>query len=199
MVEYSIHRFDLSFAGTDRSVQNELFAFKDHLKSAKGPPSDLSIEKFLAKGTQGWVFLGHWNEADGSKRRVAVKIVRMTQALGGVKEWYVSKRLKAAGLSNIVFTSPNVYVIERSKAQPVVEEQIREAGPVEHYVCLIQEFMDAGSLEAFAESESCTTKRMFMALQSVASTLAAMHKVNIQHRDVKPENVMLEKDGDEVV
>merc|ERR1711959_612777 len=33
---------------------------------------------------------------------------------------------------------------------------------------------------------------MFQALEDVASTLAAMHERNVQHRDVKPENVLVE-------
>merc|ERR1711924_509563 len=101
------------------------------------------------------------------------------------KEWHVSKLLKNAGIDKVVLTAPTVYVITRSDTLPVIEEQLRDAGPVEHYVCLVQEFMNGGSLECFAAAENFAPKRLFSCLHDVASTLASMHAMNIQHRDVK--------------
>lgn len=122
MVDYSIHRYDLAFAGKDRKVQAELTAFREHLKFAEGPPSQLEISRFIAKGTQGWVFEGSWNETrptgftlGDSSPSVAVKVIRMTQSLGGVKEWYISKLLQKAEVEKIVFTNPTVYVITPAK------------------------------------------------------------------------------------
>jgi tRNA A-37 threonylcarbamoyl transferase component Bud32 len=190
MVDYSLHRYDLCFADNDAG-NNELLRFKESLKDAKGPPPDLEFEKYLAKGTQGWVFLGRWK----SGNQAAVKAIRMTQAVSGVKEWYISKLCRKANIEKIVFTAPTVYVIVRSEAQPVIEERLRDAGPVEHYVCLVQDFMNGGTLEQLIESEDVTPQKMFTALEDVAQTLAQMHANKITHRDIKPENVLLEVDG----
>jgi serine/threonine protein kinase len=189
---------DLAFAGQGREAQQELLGLRNYLKTADGLPENLNIFKFIAKGTQGWVFGGEWKDTG---LQVAVKVIRMTQSLGGVKEWYVSKLLKNAGIEKVVFTEPTVYVITRGdeRCNPVIEEQLRDAGPIKHYVCLVQELMNGGTLERFFEDRSFVPKQLFSALHDVASTLEMMHTQNVQHRDVKPENVLIQMEGGDVV
>merc|ERR1712193_476537 len=59
--------------------------------------------------------------------------------------------------------------------------------------------MNGGTLEQLAEEKSFMPKQLFSALHDVASTLEKMHMHNIQHRDVKPENVLIQMEGSDVV
>jgi len=128
--------------------------------------------------------------------QVALKLVRMTQARTCLKEWFVSKLLRSAGVANIVYTAENVFVLSRREAPYVVTDALKTAGPVQYYVCLLQEFMSGGTLEGLAEDGRLSPEMMFEALEDVAWTLALMHANGVQHKDVKPENVLVEMSGE---
>lgn len=194
MVNYSIHRYDLTiFAGSNDMRLMELQRFTDTLKRVSGPFDIFSVSKYIAKGTAGWVFLAEWKE---SGKRVAMKLIRMTQAFSGIREWYVSKLLRKAGVKNVVFTDETVRVLTRGKSIPIIEEQLVDAGPVQHYMVMIQEFMSGGSLEDLVQDDRLTTKMLLASLEDLATTLANMHAIKVTHRDIKPENVLVEMDGD---
>jgi len=123
----------------------------------------------------------------------------MTQALGGMKEWYATKKLKKHGITNIVSMDEEIYVLAKDEAPPIIEEQLQDAGPVPFYICCLQEFMNGGSLEDMQEKGTLTWAIMFKALEEVSATLAGMHENQVQHKDIKPENVMLEKEGEKIV
>lgn len=195
LVDYSIHKYDLNFAGRDPDATQTLLKFKEGLKTAGGPEEIVDIQKYIAKGTAGWVFLA---ERKSSGSQVAMKLIRMTQALSGVKEWYISKVLRRAGVKNIVYTDEMVCVLARDDAPPIIEEQLIDAGPVPYYMCLLQDFMNGGTLEGLAEKNKLPPRTMFAALEDVATTLSVMHEKSIHHKDVKPENVLVEMDGGEL-
>mmetsp|Transcript_111149 Transcript_111149/g.313620 ORF Transcript_111149/g.313620 Transcript_111149/m.313620 type:complete len:528 (-) Transcript_111149:60-1643(-) len=196
LVDYAIMNDDLTFAGRDEVVLAQLREVKENLKTASDPYDILEVKKYIAKGTAGWVFMAA-DKASGET--VALKIVRLTQARTSLKEWYVSKLLREAEVPNCGLTGATVRVLNRDEAPTVIEEQLRNAGPVRYYVCLLQEFMNGGTLEGLAQKGLMSTETMFRALEDVAKTLAKMHAINVQHRDIKPENVLLVTQGDEVV
>lgn len=184
IVKYSLSSDDLAFADGDPVADQ----FKTYLMTAPGPLDAVNIIKFIAKGTAGFVFLAEWKD---SGQRMAMKIIRMTQAASGVREWYISKKLVEHSIENVVLTSEKVYVLEREHAPDVVMEQVKDAGPVPYYMCMIQDLMPWGTLEDLAAEGELSPAIMFQALDDVAKTLAAMHDHHIQHKDVKPENIML--------
>eukprot|EP00929_Paragymnodinium_shiwhaense_P037640 TRINITY_DN20015_c0_g1_i1.p1 TRINITY_DN20015_c0_g1~~TRINITY_DN20015_c0_g1_i1.p1 ORF type:complete len:517 (+),score=117.44 TRINITY_DN20015_c0_g1_i1:218-1768(+) len=192
LVNYSLDESDFDFVGDDKKGMMQLEAFKEDLCTAEGLGESIHVEKFLAKGTAGWVFLTS-DAQTGSK--LAMKAIRMTQARTGAKEWYVSKLLRTAGIADVVLTREEVRVLDRDQATPTVRQQLQAAGPVQYYVCMFQDLMPWGTLEDLARSGDLSPEIMFI----VAKTLAAMHAAGIQHRDIKPEHIMLEMDHDEVV
>jgi len=191
-VEYALDDEDISFAGGDASV----LALRTAMKEPCGPEQVLEFVKFIAKGTAGWVFLVKDKD---SGTQAAMKLVRMTQARTGVKEWYVSKRLMEIGVVNAVLTYETVCVLERATAPGVVFEQLKDAGPCPFYMCMIQELMPWGTLEDLADDGDVSPEILFNAMQDIAEALMKMHANNIQHKDVKPENIMLEMDGETIV
>jgi len=197
LVDYSLQDEDLSFAGQNSTVKAELRAFRDHMRTATSPLDEVNIIKFIAKGTAGWVFLVE-NKETGEKG--AMKLIRMTQARSGIKEWFCSKVLRAVGTCpNVVFTSESVRVVARDTAPPVIQKELENAGPVNFYMCLTQELMPWGTLEDLAVDGELSPAIMFKCMEDVANTLAMMHKNNLQHRDVKPENIMLQMDENDSV
>lgn len=197
LVDYSLQDEDLSFAGQDSSVKAELRAFREYMRTATNPLDEVNVIKFIAKGTAGWVFLVE-NKETGEKG--AMKLIRMTQARSGIKEWYCSKVLRAVGTCpNVVYTNENVRVVARDTAPPVIQKELENAGPVNYYMCLTQELMPWGTLEDLAVDGELSPAIMFKCMEDVANTLAMMHKNNLQHRDVKPENIMLQMDASDSV
>jgi len=98
-----------------------------------------------------------------------------------------------------VLADENVIVMPKEGSPPAVSEILSKAGPVPFYLGLCQEFMNGGSLEGDANEGKLSPKVLFTALADVAIALAGMHAVGVQHRDVKPENVMFAKKGTEII
>jgi serine/threonine protein kinase len=194
LVDYSINDEDLAFV-KDRNARHQLLEFKSHLKTAMGPEGVVDIDRYIAKGTAGWVFKVTVKKTGETK---AMKVLRMTQVRTGVREWYASKLLRSMALRNVVLTEPSVFVLERDTAQPLVMDQLQNAGPVCFYACFLQDFMSGGTLESLREDNRLQPKMMLKALHDVACTLAAMHAKGIQHRDVKPENILVELQGNDI-
>lgn len=193
LVDFSLHEQDISeWAHEDEEVVRQVLDLKEHLAAERAGLDGLEVKRFIAKGTSGWVFLAVDSETG---EEVAVKLVRMTQAFSGIKEWYASRRLRAAGITRFVSTGEALRVVARSEAPDVVWEELKDAGPVPYYLCLVQELMRWGTLDDLAREGELCPGVMCRSLEGVAQTLVAMHADGLQHCDVKPENIMLEMDA----
>jgi serine/threonine-protein kinase 24/25/MST4 len=62
-------------------------------------------------------------------------------------------------------------------------------------VCLVMEWMSAGSLENYVGREGWTEARIVYVLREAGKGLAHMHARSIFHLDVKSDNVLLHPDG----
>ena len=70
-----------------------------------------------------------------------------------------------------------------------------EAGEWEGRQYLVTEFVDGGTLKDWARAETRTWRQIVDLLVGVADGLAAAHTAGILHRDVKPENILVAKNG----
>jgi len=111
LVDYSIKSDDIAGAGEDYEAKSQLNAFKEYLKICPGPDGYVEVKRYLAKGTNGYVFEGSLIQEGGKK--TALKLIRMTQAGTGMKEWYVSKLLRANEIPNCVLADENVIVMPK--------------------------------------------------------------------------------------
>ena len=70
-----------------------------------------------------------------------------------------------------------------------------EAGEREGRQYLVTEFVDGGTLEDWSRAEKRTWRQIVELLTGVADGLAAAHGAGILHRDIKPQNILVAKNG----
>merc|ERR1719191_568035 len=67
----------------------------------------------------------------------------------------------------------------------------------DHYLCLIEEFMDRGTVQHWIDKKKLTPGNLLAVTRDVAVALAFMHEHGLTHNDIKPENILLtSQDGD---
>ena len=131
----------------------------------------------LGQGAMGTVYLG---EDPSLKRGVALKVVNAGQPQG--REQALRRFLREAEIS-AKLNHPNVITIF-----DVGEEE--GVGPF-----LAMEFVDGETLDAVIKRGPLDPQRALEILIQAASALEAAHELGIVHRDVKPANLMVAKDG----
>ena len=72
---------------------------------------------------------------------------------------------------------------------------VYDAGEFDGRQYLVMEFVDGTTLRGWARSEKRTWRQVAEILAGVADGLAAAHAAGILHRDVKPENILVAKNG----
>src|SRR6185503_20045683 len=72
---------------------------------------------------------------------------------------------------------------------------IYEIGENEHGSFLATEFVEGRTLREVLKSESLTLSRILKIVEQAGNALTAAHAAGIVHRDVKPENIMVRRDG----
>jgi serine/threonine protein kinase len=72
---------------------------------------------------------------------------------------------------------------------------VYDTGEFEGSQYLVTEFVDAGTLTAWARAEKRTGREIVTLLTGVADGLAAAHDAGILHRDIKPDNILVGRNG----
>jgi hypothetical protein len=134
----------------------------------------------LGRGGMGEV----WRARDPALRRdVAVKVLRHEGGEGGDKTLrddfvrrFVREARAAASLKH-----PNVVAIH-------------DVG-VDEEPYIVMEWVEGASLRGFIGDASVPVAQRIEWLVEIARALAAAHQMGLVHRDVKPDNVMITKDG----
>jgi serine/threonine protein kinase/Tol biopolymer transport system component len=72
---------------------------------------------------------------------------------------------------------------------------VHDAGDFEGRQFLVTEFVDGGTLNAWAKREKRAWRQTVELLAGVADGLATAHAVGILHRDIKPANILVAKNG----
>jgi serine/threonine protein kinase len=72
---------------------------------------------------------------------------------------------------------------------------VHDAGDFEGRQYLVTEFVDGGTLKAWAKQERRTWRQTAELLTGVADGLATAHAAGILHRDIKPANILVAKNG----
>lgn len=129
----------------------------------------------LGQGAMGTVFLA---EDPALKRGVAIKVVRQGLGDGGVLARFRREAEISARINH-----PNIITIFDVGEDAAL-------GPF-----LAMEFVDGEGLDAHGEAGPVPPEELMSLLIQAAQALEAIHREGIIHRDVKPSNFMVAKDG----
>lgn len=136
--------------------------------------SGYTIDSVLGSGGAGSVYSAT-NSSTG--RRVAIKMVRSHGAGSQVLQRF---RQECRALSRLSHSG-------------IV--QVVETGSVNGNTYLVMEFISGMSLDMWTKAHIPTTARSIVLIQEILAALAHAHDAGVIHRDIKPHNVMVTKDG----
>jgi serine/threonine protein kinase len=133
------------------------------------------IGALLGEGGMGYVY----RAVGPDEREVALKLVKPNLATDDEFRRRFQREARAAAR------------IQDSHVVPVIDEGLHEGVPY-----LVQEFIRGGSLAArLQEGGPLGVRPLVRLCLQVAGGLDAMHRAGMVHRDVKPENILLDEDG----
>ncbi|ACU74859.1 serine/threonine protein kinase with PASTA sensor(s) [Catenulispora acidiphila DSM 44928] len=134
------------------------------------------VDSLIARGGMATVYLATDRRLD---RVVALKVMHPELAR---HEEFVSRFIREAKTAARL-THPNIVA---------VFDQSADGG----HVYLVMEFIDGQTLrELLGDRGRCTPREALELLGPVLSALGAAHRAGMVHRDVKPENVLIGKEG----
>lgn len=130
-----------------------------------------TLVRRLGEGAMGVVYMGYDEVLD---RRVALKLLRPSVAGGA---WLLREGRALGRLAH-----PNVVAVH-------------EAGRHDGHVVLAMEFIEGPTLRAWLAERPRRFREVLRMFLAVGRGLAAVHAAGLVHRDFKPENVLVGKDG----
>src|SRR5262249_54661690 len=133
------------------------------------------IKSLLGKGGMGEVYLA---EDVRLGRPIALKLLPPHFTVDGERVQRFAQEARAASALN----HPNIITIH-------------EIGHSESLHFIAMEFIDGETLRRRLDSTRITLGELLDVAAQIASALAAAHDVGVVHRDIKPDNIMLRRDG----
>ena len=133
------------------------------------------IEAELGRGGMGVVYRAHQPSLE---RTVAIKL--LSSDLIGDPDGVRRFRLEARAIARL--NHPNIV-------------QVFDIEEEENLIYLVMEFVDGESLDGLISKQILPESRCLKIVADIADALHFAHEKGIVHRDVKPENVFLTKDG----
>ena len=151
-------------------VASQLFGDVVQVRIARYP-----VLRKLGEGGMGTVFAAYDEALD---RRIAIKLVR--PVLDGDADAMLRLRREAQALAKVAH--PNVV-------------GVHEVGEHDGRVYIAMEFVKGSTLREWLGERERSIAEIVDAMVQTGRGLAAVHAEGIVHRDVKPENVMVEESG----
>src|SRR5688572_4532334 len=132
----------------------------------------------VGRGGMGEVYAAYDPELD---RKVAVKLLRIKPGAGvSLTEGRQRTLREAQAIARL--SHPNVVVVY-------------DVGPFEDKVFIAMEFVEGHTAGFWTQSQTRTWQETLKVYMAAGRGLAAAHDKELVHRDFKPENVMVSRDG----
>jgi len=140
------------------------------------------IERKLGEGGMGAVYLA---EDQKLHRKVALK------TLTGDLFDDVNRLERFHREAKVVAQVSNAYVMSLFDIGKAIDEK---SGQEIDY--LVMEYIDGPSLAEYIKEERPELPKVIRLAEKIASGLASAHKLGIVHRDIKPDNILVDESGD---
>lgn len=172
----------LSFADSSRSVIDEspallarLFLERQHSLSIGKQINQYKITSLLGEGGMGAVFLARDTKLE---RNVAIKFLseKFDEDSQGLNRFFVEAKSASA------LNHPNIITVY-------------EIGEFENNPFIVTEFIDGITLKEYLGDEKLKLSEILDIAIQICSALTTAHQAGIIHRDIKPDNVMIRRDG----
>jgi serine/threonine protein kinase len=137
--------------------------------------SHYKIVRTIGSGGMGEVFLA---EDTRLKRKVALKMLPIESGADASKVARFEKEARAASALN----HPHILTVY-------------DVGEIDSCRYIVTEFVDGQTLRDYFSHGRVPLQKALNIITDVANALSAAHDAGIVHRDVKPENIMIRKDG----
>ena len=115
-------------------------------------------------------------------------------------KWYVLKRLTDKEKDNPRYQSLlekefdiAIQLSHQNVVQTITFEDIPQLG-----LCIVQEFIDGVTWNDFFSKNNISKKETFRILGELCDALTYIHNKQIVHRDIKPNNILITRDGHHV-
>lgn len=154
------------------------------MAKSSSTPSKISkyeIKRTIGKGTMGTVYEAY---DPFVQRPVAVKVAHMPSS----EDAQMAQRRRESFFAE-------VYSAGRMHHPSVVA--VYDAGQEDDYLYIVMEYVDGETLQEYVVGKRVlTTTQVIDAMYQCAKGLAYVHRQGVIHRDLKPGNIMLSRDGE---
>jgi len=135
------------------------------------------IHELIGRGGMGAVYLAH--RADGNfEQQVAIKLIDLPLATDLFRERFRMERQILAGLNH-----------------PLIAKLLDGGVTSEGEPYLVMEYVDGLPIHHFCESNHLSVPTRLSLLKSVCEAVQFAHQNLVVHRDLKPDNILVTKDG----
>ncbi|MCD9188102.1 MAG: serine/threonine-protein kinase [Pyrinomonadaceae bacterium] len=167
--------FDTRLDTPPDKIAAELVAERDNSEIIGKQINQYKILSLLGVGGMGAVYLCYDTKLE---RKVALKMLEGELAEDATRLSRFFKEAKSASALN----HPNILTVH-------------EIGETDGSHFIATEFIDGKTLKQFLVKENPTLDSVLEIASQIASALSVAHEAGIVHRDIKPDNIMVRKDG----